>query len=285
MIPNRKAFVFIGLLVIAGTVHAATFINTCPFVITSPGDYLLSADLNCAPGGNSLGAIVIASSDVTLKLEGHRITLSGPTAAAINVQLPFSGVVERVHILGPGLITTTATFGEGLALYFLSDSEVSGVTVLGSESLGIFAFSCNFLTITGNTVARNNTGIWVQGNSNTISKNDASGNAIGIFINNQQGGSTNNTASHNILNGNTIDGLEINFGPFFPGSASAQNNVTKGNGQHGIFLATTVGMNVEVSNNTSLANGMFDLFDFNPGCSGHSWSGNTFFTANQSCIH
>ena len=70
MIPNRKAFVSIGLLVMAETVQAATFINTCPFVITSPGDYLLSADLICGGGDG----ITITSSDVTLALEGHTIT-------------------------------------------------------------------------------------------------------------------------------------------------------------------------------------------------------------------
>ena len=88
--------------------------------------------------------------------------------------------------------------------------------------------------------------------------------------------------SHNILNGNTTDGLQISGGNDLPVSASVQNNVTSGNGQHGILVNE---MNVTVSNNRSLANGMFDLFDNSPGCTGTVWSGNTFFTSNQSCIH
>jgi hypothetical protein len=30
---------------------------------------------------------------------------------------------------------------------------------------------------------------------------------------------------------------------------------------------------------------VFDLFSQSPTCGGTVWSGNTFFTANQSCIH
>jgi hypothetical protein len=74
MIPNRKVMtaalvveMTIGLLVIAGTIQAATSINTCPFVISSPGVYLLSANLIYG-GGNG---ITITSSNVTLALEDN----------------------------------------------------------------------------------------------------------------------------------------------------------------------------------------------------------------------
>ena len=63
MIPNRKALVSIGLIVIAGTVQAATSINTCPFAITAPGDYLLAADLICGGGDG----ITILSNNESLK--------------------------------------------------------------------------------------------------------------------------------------------------------------------------------------------------------------------------
>ena len=84
MIPNRRAVVkmTVALLIMTGTVQAATSINTCPFVITSPGDYVLSADLICGGGTG----ILITSSDVTLKLEGHRITAGvGAVFAITNV--------------------------------------------------------------------------------------------------------------------------------------------------------------------------------------------------------
>src|SRR6516164_2745988 len=55
----------IGLAVMAGTVQAdPTFINTCPTVISSPGRYLLGADLICGGGDG----ITITSPNVTLAL-------------------------------------------------------------------------------------------------------------------------------------------------------------------------------------------------------------------------
>src|SRR5215471_11038973 len=133
MIPNRKAVVSIGLLVIAGTVPAATSISTCPFVITSPGDYLLSADLICGGGDG----ITINSSNVTLKLEGHKITagVGANRAIAVNVGNPPPGR-SNIHILGPGLITNGGgnTFSAGVSLAFAFNSEVSGITVLASRT-------------------------------------------------------------------------------------------------------------------------------------------------------
>jgi hypothetical protein len=68
---------------------------------------------------------------------------------------------------------------------------------------------------------------------------------------------------------------------------SASRSSTSGNGEYGIFVAEPpfgAVSQVTNNNNRSLANGMFDLFDRVPGCSGQVWSGNTFFSANQS-IH
>ena len=86
--------------------------------------------------------------------------------------------------------------------------------------------------------------------------------------------------SDDVLNGNTVADLEIDFG------FTVQNNVINGNGQYGIFVLEKFEPvpSSEVINNTPLANGMFDLFDTRPGC-GAAWSDNKFFTANQSCIH
>ena len=95
----------IGLLVMAGTVQAAsTFINTGPVVFTSPGDYLLRADLICG-GGRGI--------DVVLG--------------------------SRIRILGPGLITNGGgdRFVTGVNFGGANSSEVSGITVLGSSGAGI----------------------------------------------------------------------------------------------------------------------------------------------------
>jgi parallel beta-helix repeat protein len=277
MIPSRKAVVSIGLLVIAGTVQAATSITTCPFVITSPGDYLLSADLICGGGDG----ISITSGNVTLKLEGHRITAGVGASRAIVVN-PLFTVSAGVRILGPGLITNGGgnTFSVAVRLINGPNAEVSGITMLGSGA-GIITTGCNFMTITANTLGRNATGI-LLGDSpfSTISNNDVSGNGTGIRLT-LEGPPSTGTVSHNVLNGNTV-GLFINFET----GATVQNNVINGNSQYGIFVAgATFPLGLQVINNTSLANGNNDLFDDAPDCSGHVWSGNTFFNANQSCIH
>jgi hypothetical protein len=270
------------LLVIAGTVQAATFINTCPFVINSPGDYLLSADLICGGGTG----ITITASDVTLTLEGHRITAGAGenTAAAISA----SGG-QHVRILGPGLITDSlaSAFASGVAFSDMHHSEVSGITVSGFNVNGIVAVGgigtppSDFLTITANTVGRGSqfglAGIQLNVVSSTISENDVSGNSVGLAISNAAPASGSpNIVNHNICNGNA-NGLGLGIS----GPATVKNNVVNGNPQGGIGVS---GPNAEVTNNTSLANGVFDLAT-GPGCTGTVWSGNTFFNANQSCIH
>jgi hypothetical protein len=290
MIPNRKALVCIGLLVIAGTVQAATLISTCPTVISIAGDYLLSADLICGAGTG----ILITTSHVTLKLEGHRITAgvganTGVSSAIGNFNGGISGAsVTDVHILGPGLITSGGgnAFFDGVALVgFVINSEVSGITVLGSRNAGIDANGqapgTTGLTFTKNTLGRNATGISVINLlSSTISENDVSGNGAGISIDNSGVCCTPTLMlSHNIFNGNTGDGVNITAGPLLIPTVTVQHNVTSGNGGNGINAIAA-----QISNNTSLANAMFDLFDPFPGC-GAVWSGDTFFTANQGCIH
>jgi len=213
----------IGLAVMAGSVAAQTFINTCPTVISSPGDYLLSADLTCGAGTG----ITIQSSDVTLKLEGHRITAgvganTGFSSAISNSSNGVTGTsVARVHILGPGLITS----GEGNAflygvafLSFVSQSEVSGITVLGSCSSGIEqagSFGGIGLTFTANTLGRNGTGITVTNlTESTISKNDVSGNSVGVLILNLDVTGPPLILSHNIINGTRVMACRSNLAYF-----------------------------------------------------------------------
>ena len=171
----------LGLIVIAGTVQAdPTLITTCPTVITSPGRYVLAADLICGAGTG----ILITSSDVTLALEGHRITAGPGTnmvfSTAISNSLNSGGIltvasVADVHILGPGLITNGGAnaFSAGVLFFAeVTQSEVNGITVLGSSFAGIDAdFGGNGnsgtgltgLTFTANTLGRNSTGIMATG--------------------------------------------------------------------------------------------------------------------------
>jgi hypothetical protein len=240
---------------------------------------------------------LITSSDVTLALEGHRITAGvganmGFSSAISNFSgggIPTGVPVARVSILGPGLITNGGenAFSAGVAFVgSVTQSEVSGITVLGSSFAGIDAdgqaFGTTGLTFMANTLGRNSAGIMVTNlTSSTISNNDLSGNGTGISILNADVTGPPIIVSHNIVNGNTRDGVLISAGALLIPTVTVQNNVISGNGRNGINALIAL----EITNNTSLANGMFDLFDPVPGCTGTVWSGNKFFTANQSCIH
>jgi hypothetical protein len=75
--------------------------------------------------------------------------------------------------------------------------------------------------------------------------------------------------------------LQLHVSAILIPTVTVQNNVLSGNGNNGM----TVLIALEITNNTSLANNTLDLETFVSGCTGTVWSGNTFFTANQSCIH
>lgn len=293
MTNNTRALVeiTIGFVFMAGSIRAgSTVINTCPAVINSPGDYVLSADLIC---GGGLG-ISILSSNVTLNLQGHSITAGGGATTAIVVNPQFAPLLEHVRILGPGLITNNVgnVFGTGVSLLNVSHSEVSGLTVRGVRGFGIAAlgnagFITTDLTITANSVTANaGDGIsLVDILSSTISANEATGNTangIRVVIAQNVTGSA-NLVSHNICNGNTADGVAIDGVDVKSDPAKVQNNVTSGNGQYGIVVFPPAA--ATVINNSSFANQLFDLFDKSPGCTGNKWVGNKFLTANQSCIH
>jgi parallel beta-helix repeat protein len=204
------------------------------------------------------GGIVIASTDVTLALEGHRITAGVNANGAIDVNPSQVTPLANIHILGPGLITNGGAnhFSTGVSLFNTNNSEVSGITVLDSGT-GIFTTrSCNFLTITANTLGRNTVGISLSSSNSTISKNDVSGSiGVGIGILNFSPLSA-GMVSHNIVNGN-------GRGVLIVGIVTVQNNVVNGNGLDGIhveFIPDNF-TGAEVLNNTSLANAGSDLFD------------------------
>jgi hypothetical protein len=253
------------LTVTAVPALAETSITSCPFRITEPGNYKVDADLTC----DELGGITIRASNVSLKLNGHKITAAGVGATAITVGDTVGGF-DHILIQGPGLITGNPnTLAYGIFMQNAAYSQVSQVNIVGA-STGISTFLCRFLTMTSNVIGRGNGGVTTnRTDSTSITGNDTSGNSTGISLFLGSG----NIVNNNIANGNSTAGIAILGGGRFYG------NVTNGNGQYGIFNQFTL---TQAFNNISKANGLFDLFEAG-GCSG-SWSDNVFFTANVSCI-
>ena len=113
--------------------HAAppTAITTCPFVITTPGQYYLATDLTCPGGGITIEPV----SDVHLQLNGH--TIQGPSFGA-GVEVLFS---TAILIQGRGTITG---FGDGLEFGNVGSSKVIQMTATRNSADGfVVIFSTN----------------------------------------------------------------------------------------------------------------------------------------------
>jgi parallel beta-helix repeat protein len=261
---NRDFVFLIGILTaLAGTAVpalAVTNIGSCAGAnITSPGNYQLTAKLTCA--------ISITASNVSLKLNGYTIS-PGSAADGIDVGSP-SKPVNHVAIQGPGLITGAYV---GIDIQFSDYSQVALVTISNSKE-GISVGEPNtFLTVASNVIGGSMLdGIFAEGCiSCTISGNDVSGGAsAGIEM--RYGDA--NTVNNNTVNGNAGTGILI----FQDTGLRVYGNVTNGNGKVGIMVN---GPGTQIfSNTSSLANGMFDMWDSSLTCSGDSWSGNVFQTS------
>lgn len=255
----------------AVTALAQTPITTCPFNINAPGNYVLNADLICGDTG-----ITITANNVSLKLNGHKITAPSSgnlPKVAIDVGGESIGRVHHVGIHGPGLIVGNEGLNAAISLTAADYSQVSQVTIVKASGIngGIYTSNCTFLTLASNVVGRSH-GVIILGTSfSSVTGNDLSGNDYGIYMS----GGSDNIVNNNVANGNSVMGISININ----NGTRVYGNTANGNGWYGIAGSFVTG---QVFSNTSKANGTFDLFDENT-CSG-SWSDNTFFTANASCI-
>jgi parallel beta-helix repeat protein len=161
--------VFAALLI--GNAHAGvTFISSCPYTISQPGQYHLAQDLICGSNG-----IVVAANDVELHFDGH--TLTGP-GAGFGVLTNLG--VSNLTIHGNGTITNFLT---GILLR----EGTSGALIVN-------------MTANNN----NDTGIVVEGSGHTLISNTANGNqAAGIELVR----TTNNTVRANETDGNKFNGV------------------------------------------------------------------------------
>lgn len=233
------------------TASAATTV-TCGSMISTAGTYALAA--NCTGGG-----ITITASDVTLNLNGHTMTGTS-TDFDVSIGVLVDGRAQSlsgVSIAGPGKI---AGYSSGVALIGdddsgVSASRVSGLTAANNRNYGIQTSAVSGITVSGNTVKRNTEGIYISyGSGDTV---------IG------------NTANNNQYDGIVIGGLST--------GETVRGNTTNGN-YDGITLANGSTDNT-ISGNTAQQNRQYDLVDVNDSCDHNVWTGNSFRTANQPCIH
>src|SRR5947209_6998192 len=128
----------LGLLV--GPHAWATNITSCPFTISTSGDYHVTQDLTCS--STSKPAISVNANNVTLSLDGHTITGPGRTqfqAVAIDV-----GDESGVSVSNG----TIASFGVAVELEVgATGGSVSGMTIKDCDDGIDLDFGANSNTV------------------------------------------------------------------------------------------------------------------------------------------
>jgi len=161
--------------------------------------------------------IVIASSDVHLKLNGH--TMTGFPPGGTNGISAFN--VSHVHIEGPGTITS---YSPGISFGRVTDSHVEQVTCVNNQNEGLFLGDQTTNTHVNNSVFSMNGSSGIEGqfptSDNHLDNNQAINNGgRGIAIDQ---GATNYHVNGNTALGNSLDDL-------FDGNANCDDNKWNGN--------------------------------------------------------
>lgn len=232
-----------ALLLVTVSAQAQIPVTTCGTTITQPGKYTLANDLLDCPGDG----IVIRSANVSLNLNGHRITGLGHSSThGIQVTLPPR---ESVIIDGPGTVTN---FGTGLELELAHGSAyIAGVTSQRNY-FGFMVMNGSNVTL-GNDTAANNVTIGFaiyDTNDSGIFESSAYANGDGIVVLGSRNEIVFNSANKNERNGIVVFG-----------------------GGHN-----------RISTNTALGNSRYDLYQGGENCETNTWVNNAFKTANSPCI-
>jgi parallel beta-helix repeat protein len=213
------------------TARAQTPVDTCGTNITTPGSYVLTADLNCNPGagiGASTGVAVTAS-NVDLDLGGYTISGRGSGFADVAVVVgdtlntcssPVSTADVRVH---GGSISNIP---DAVLVCQASQAIVDHLSITGVQR------GVSLSSGTTDTIAQLNPNISAQvyaigivmgSSSDTVFENTVMGSTEAILI---QDGSTDNLISGNTISSSGGSGVVV-------GSSSKGSEVDSGNNIQG----------------------------------------------------
>lgn len=282
----------IGLVLLGvSPAHAFTNVTTCGQTLTTPGEYLLTTDLDCS--GSFTSGIVISASDVVFQLAGHTIASTDCDVTRGISGISVGGGVSGVKIEGG----TVRGFNDGISLG-AANSRISGMTVTGACIFGIAISGTNNQVNTSTVTLSGMDGIGIGAAAGTqIRNSDISDNArIGVGISNfsnnsvienniinrngirdgEQGGvaifnGTGNIIANNAIN-NNFNGIEIES----PGN-TVRGNTVSGSVSVGIFVIS-IGSPAAVKYNAVLGSAFIDMLDDSATCSGNTWTRNTFQT-------
>ena len=238
-----------ALAALAAPASAATPVTSCGTTITAPGEYVLTADLNCYT--NQVG-LTIDGNNIDFSLNGFDIT--NFSNANVGIAAGLFNAVDDVHVTGPGTIT-----GYGIAgVYFsqTANSSAENLTVRGSDN-----------------------GVWKVGGTNTtgnrILGNDVAGNDVGVNNNSQFVEIAGNECSNYLGQAGILVSSHNN---------NVHDNTCNDGAGTGILLQAPAGNNT-ITANTATGNATIDARDENANCGTNTWSGNTFGTFDPACAN
>ncbi|WP_444916741.1 NosD domain-containing protein [Microbulbifer sp. ANSA003] len=311
------ALCYILLTTAAISTSINSYAVTCGGSITTAET--LTEDLNCTTNfafsivGPS-GSLNMNGFTVTCPLTANNGIVLGGFFARIS-----SGTVENcnnsITLTGDGshqvvdvdIVNPTST-----ALFVRSDHNfISGVQIQSNvpdSNFGIRIENNDFNQVFGNTVdGMDNVGVQIEGSSNSVSGNiitntsDTNGSGVGISI--EPPGSSNivtsniidqsagegiltfesdsNLISQNVVT-NSLTGIAIDNAD----SNTVTINSVSDNTDYGISIEDANASGNNILSNSSLNNGIFDLYSpDDPSCTANTWLGNTFVTSDPSCLN
>jgi hypothetical protein len=187
MLKRTALLIISGLFLFAHANAGVTLISSCPstgIILSQPGQYHLSQDLDCSGlplfGGGS--AITITGPDVELHFDGH--TMTGPSATIVPSNHGVRVQGANASIIGSGTISNFV-FG------ILVDPGANGARIVNM------------------TVTHNRAGIEIRANDCTVLSTtaDENGSGIAIFGINVFGGGRNNLIRSSQANSNSGFGI------------------------------------------------------------------------------
>lgn len=202
------------------------------------------------PPASSPDGIDIITDHVDLMLNGHTISGDGSNSVGINVGLGIASGTSHINIVGPGTITG---FNVGIGFSQVSHSTIKDVTATDNfaafvvvdggctlpcpstkndlhgntaafSEFGFILLASNDNTLRDNNVSSSGGGIVVDGNSNDVRQNTASGNILGIVAGIFFAGATDNDITHNTA----LNNIEIDL-------ADSNGNCTSNTWKHNTF--------------------------------------------------
>ncbi len=259
----RKSTNLLFLLVSAAAASALGQPIFCGMVISTPGTYYLTGNLNCSSANHG---VIVAAHDVTIDLRTFTLNGSGAKTGIIN-QTAFN---PRSLTVLNGRITNW-DIGIWLTGYPTPSVPVpySGAYLhrlrVSGNALGVYLYNLADTTLYLSTI---------ELNTRTPLQSTQFG---GVVV---EGGMSSTISTNSILN-NRNHGLYFNNGQ----GHKALRNTLQSNASYGIRVGyNALGGGLVASSNRSSNHHIFDAVDHNPACAGSTWSNNVFGTTNQSCV-